>query len=88
MIKRWASECREKKKCTNWIDIAEHKVTCRIDIDVNSTNSVLEECRSVPGAWMLRSSKGLTQICDPPTIVVTIMKYFARNEEIHTVYSL
>ncbi len=73
LINRWASECREKKKCTNWIDIAEHKVTCRIDIDVNSTNSVLEECRSVPGAWMLRSSKGLTQICDPPTIVVTIM---------------
>ena len=73
LINRWASECREKKKCTNWIEIAEHKVTCRIDIDANSTNSVIEECRSIPGAWMLRSSIGLTQICDPPTIEVTIM---------------
>ena len=73
LIKRWASQCRETKKCTKWIEITEHRVTCRIDIDANSTNSVLEKCRSVPGAWMLRSSQGLTRICDPPTIRVTIM---------------
>lgn len=73
LISRWASECREKKKCTNWIEIAEHRAICRIDIDTNSTNSVLEECRSVPGAWMLRSSEGFIQICDPPTVRVTIM---------------
>lgn len=73
LIKRWANECRQKKKCTNWISIAEHRVTCRIDIDANSTKSVLEECRSVPGAWMIRSSQGLTAICDPPTLRVTMM---------------
>jgi len=73
LIKRWANECREKKNCTNWIAIAEHRVTCRIDIDANSAKSVLEECRSVPGAWMLRSSQGITRICDPPTLRVTMM---------------
>jgi hypothetical protein len=73
LIKRWANECREKKKCTNWIAIAEHRVTCRIDIDAESIRSVLEKCTSVPGAWMLRSSQGITRICDPPTIQVTMM---------------
>jgi hypothetical protein len=73
LIQRWANECREKKKCTNWIEIAEHRATCRIDIDANSTKNVLEKCRSVPGAWMLRSSRGLTRICDPPTVRVTMM---------------
>ncbi len=72
LIKRWANECRETKKCTNWIKVAENLVTCRIDIDANSTNSVLEECRNFPGAWMLRSSQGLSRISDPPTVQVTI----------------
>ena len=73
LIKRWANECREKKKCTNWIEIAEQRVTCRIDFDVNSTESVLEKCRSVPGAWMLRCSQGITRICDPRTLRVTVL---------------
>lgn len=73
LIKRWANECREKKECTNWIDIAEHRATCRIDVDASSTKNSLEKCRSVPGAWILRSSQGITRIHDPPTLRVTVM---------------
>jgi len=73
LIERWANECREKKKCTNWIAIAEHKVTCQIDIEANSTKSIIESCRNIPGAWMLRSSLGISKICDPPTLRVTMM---------------
>eukprot|EP00535_Pseudo-nitzschia_heimii_P006406 CAMPEP_0197189358 /NCGR_PEP_ID=MMETSP1423-20130617/19620_1 /TAXON_ID=476441 /ORGANISM="Pseudo-nitzschia heimii, Strain UNC1101" /LENGTH=526 /DNA_ID=CAMNT_0042641445 /DNA_START=255 /DNA_END=1832 /DNA_ORIENTATION=+ len=73
LIERWAKECNEKKQCTNWIEIAQHMVTFRIDVNANSTKSTLEECRSVPGAWMLRSSRGMTRICDPPTLHITMM---------------
>ena len=73
LIERWASECRQKKQCTNWIEIAEHRVTCRIDVNANSTENTLEECRSVPGAWMLRSSRGMSRICDPPTLLISMM---------------
>jgi len=68
LMKRWANECREDKKCTNWITIAEHAVTCSID-----TTAVLEKSRSVSGSYIFRSSKGIVRICDPPTLYVTML---------------
>eukprot|EP00536_Pseudo-nitzschia_multiseries_P011481 jgi/Psemu1/289706/fgenesh1_pg.394_\ len=73
-MKKWANECKDNKKSTNWIEIPEYRVTFRIDVDANSiTAGLLEKCRSVPGAWMLRSAKGITRISDPPTVNVTIL---------------
>jgi hypothetical protein len=73
LMKRWANECRENKKCTNWITIAEHMVTCRIDID--TTMLELEKSRSVCDAYILRCSRpgAIVRICDPSTLYVTIL---------------
>mmetsp|Transcript_13255 Transcript_13255/g.15064 ORF Transcript_13255/g.15064 Transcript_13255/m.15064 type:complete len:563 (+) Transcript_13255:62-1750(+) len=68
LMKRWANECREDKKCTNWITIAEHAVTCSID-----TTTILEKSRSVSGSYIYRSSRGIVRICDPPTLYVTML---------------
>mmetsp|Transcript_15547 Transcript_15547/g.43082 ORF Transcript_15547/g.43082 Transcript_15547/m.43082 type:complete len:586 (+) Transcript_15547:143-1900(+) len=73
LMKKWANECKDNKKSTSWAEIAEYRVTFRIDVDANSVTSVLEKCRSVPGAWMLRSTKGIIRLCDPPTVKVTIL---------------
>jgi hypothetical protein len=73
LMKRWANECRENKKCTNWITIAEHMVICRIDID--TTMLELEKSRSVCDAYILRCSRpgAIVRICDPSTLYVTIL---------------
>jgi hypothetical protein len=74
LMKRWANECRENKKCTNWITIAEHMVTCRIDVDT-TIMPMLEKSRSVIDAYILRCSRlgAIVRICDPPTLYVTIL---------------
>ena len=77
LLKRWANECRENKKCTNWITIAEHMVTCRIDVDTTMMimPMMLEKSRSVSDAYILRCSRpgAIVRICDPPTLYVTIL---------------
>lgn len=72
LMKKWASECRETKKCTNWIPIVEHRVSFLVDVDTQNAKASLEECRSIPGAQIVRSSRGVARICDPPTIRVTM----------------
>jgi hypothetical protein len=75
LMKRWANECRENKSCTNWITIAEHMVTCRIDVENTTIMPMLEKSRSVSDAYILRCSRpgAIVQICDPPTLYVTIL---------------
>jgi len=66
LMQRWANECRSDKKCTKWIKIADHEVTCRIDSMSTCTKS-----RSLRDSLLLRSSK-IIHIGDPATICVRL----------------